>query len=314
MTPNRNAEYMAGLVRELRRLPVETDWIEFKQDNCDPEAIGEYISALANSAALAGKTNGYVVWGIENATHEIIGTNFSPSTAKKGNEPLETWLLRSLKPKIHFRFFELEVEGRAVVLLEIDRAFRHPVRFHNEAFVRVGEVKKLLRDAPDRERALWRALDQTPFEGLIVAERLTAEDTLRLLDYPKYFDLLEQPLPTDRDGILDALKNDALILPCEAGGWNITNLGALLFAKHLADFSGLKRKAVRVIQYRGKGRTEAMKEQEGNKGYATGFAGLVDYINNLLPANEMIRDALRKTVPMFPVIAIRELVANALIH
>jgi len=57
-----------------------------------------------------------------------------------------------------------------------------------------------------------------------------------------------------------------------------------------------------------------MREQEGGKGYACGFEGLIGYINALLPANEVIKQALRATVPMYPEIAIRELVANALIH
>jgi predicted HTH transcriptional regulator len=71
---------------------------------------------------------------------------------------------------------------------------------------------------------------------------------------------------------------------------------------------------VRVIQYRGMGRTETLKEQVGGKGYACGFEGLIGYINGLLPANEVIEQALRKSVPMFPELAVRELVANALIH
>jgi ATP-dependent DNA helicase RecG len=82
----------------------------------------------------------------------------------------------------------------------------------------------------------------------------------------------------------------------------------------LNEFHRLKRKAIRVIQYRGTGRIEATKEQIGTKGYAAGFEGLVDYINGLIPSNEVIGSALRKTVPMFPELAIRELVANALIH
>lgn len=50
------------------------------------------------------------------------------------------------------------------------------------------------------------------------------------------------------------------------------------------------------------------------KGYAIGFEGLVDYINDKLPANEEIGKAFRKEVKMYPELAIRELVANALIH
>lgn len=314
MTANRGAEYLVSLVRELCKLPRETEWVEFKVNQNDPQAIGEYISALANAVALSGKAFAYMVWGVEDGTHAIVGTNFSPFAATKGSEPLETWLLRLLSPKIHFRFFELNLEGRPIVLLEIGRAFRHPVRFKNEAYIRVGQVKKPLKEAPDRERDLWRILDRTPFEDLLAIEHITADDVLRLLDYPAYFDLLGQPLPENRDGILEALSNDNLSRASDAGGWDITNLGAILFAKKLGDFPHLKRKTVRVIQYRGSGRTEALKEQECGKGYASSFAELIGYINNLLPSNEVIEQALRKTVPMYPELAVRELVANALIH
>lgn len=314
MTPSRATDYLAGLVRELCKLPRETEWVEFKRNNSDPQMIGENLSALANAAAINGKANAHLVWGVDDATHAIVGTRFSPSRTKKGNEPLETWLLRLLTPKIHFRFHEFSLDGRPVVLLEIGRAFRHPVRFRNDEFIRVGPVKKPMKDAPDRERELWRIFDKTPFEDMVAAERVSADEVLRLLDYPAYFDLLEQPLPANRDAILSALSEDGLIRTAQAGGWDIMNLGAALFAKRLGDFRGLKRKAVRVVQYRGTGRIETLKEQAWEKGYAGGFEGLVGYINGLLPSNEAIGKALRKTVPMFPELAVRELVANALIH
>jgi predicted HTH transcriptional regulator len=137
---------------------------------------------------------------------------------------------------------------------------------------------------------------------------------LRLLDYPVYFDLLERPLPANRDAILEALCDDRIIRKSNAGGWDITNLGAILFAKRLDAFHPLGRKVVRVIQYRGNGRTETLKEQEFNKGYASSFEALISTINGLLPVNEVIGEALRKSTPMFPELAVRELVANALIH
>src|SRR5690242_18673483 len=88
----------------------------------------------------------------------------------------------------------------------------------------------------------------------------------------------------------------------------------MLFAKRLDDFQSLRRKAVRVVQYQGNNRIKTLKEQVGTKGYAAGFEGLITYINGLLPSNEVIKQALRKTVPTFPELAVRELVANALIH
>nr|VFJ75614.1 MAG: Predicted transcriptional regulator, contains HTH domain [Candidatus Kentron sp. FW] len=314
MTVDRTEKYLIDLVRELRKLPNETEWVEFKHNKVDPEEIGEYLSALANAAALSGKVDAYLIWGIDDKTHEIIGTRFNWATTKVGNEELESWLLRLLSPKIDFRFHDIEIDDKRVVMLEIGAAFRHPVRFKHRGFIRAGSYKKKLKDFPEKERALWRVFDQVPFERTIAAEHVTEEDILKLLDYPAYFELLELPLPSRRDALLEALAKDELIHPCEAGGWNITNLGAILFAKRLEDFPGLKRKAVRVIHYEGRGRTETLQERAGIKGYASGFEGLIDFIMALTPDNEVIEQSLRRTVPMFPKLAVRELVANALIH
>lgn len=314
MRSDRPVNYLRSLVHELCALPRETEWVEFKLNGAEPQAVGEYISALANAAALVGKAFAYLVWGVRDKDHAVIGSTFKPHAARVGNEELESWLLRLLEPKIDFRFFSVEVDGRSVVLLEIARAARHPVRFSGQEFIRVGSYKKKLKDFPEKERALWRIFDRAPFEDGIAAERATGDSVLQLLDYPAYFDLLERPLPANRDGILAALVDDRLIRRSEAGGWDITNLGAILFAKRLDAIHPLRRKAVRVIQYRGNGRTETLREQEGGKGYACGFEGLIGYINGLLPANEIIEQALRRNVPMFPELAMRELVANALIH
>ncbi len=313
MSTSPNQDDLRCLVYELCKLPQETEWVEFKVNNYDPQAIGKYISALANTAALLGKVHAYMLWGVEDATHAIIGTDFSPATMRKGNELLETWLLRLLNPRINFCFSEIMVGDQRVVLLEIDQG-RQPVAFQGVEYIRVGSTTRKLRDYPERERALWRTFDRVRFEEGIAADRMSGEEVLLQLDYPAYFNLLEMPLPDGRTAILDALQQDQLLTPCAAGDFNITNLGAILFAKRLDYFPELRRKAVRVIQYPGTGRTETLKEQEGTKGYACSFEGLLSYINGLLPANEVIGEALRKSMPMFPEPAVRELVANALIH
>jgi predicted HTH transcriptional regulator len=171
-----------------------------------------------------------------------------------------------------------------------------------------------LKDFPEKERALWRIFDQRPFEPGTACAHVEADEVLKLLDYPAYFDLLEQTLPDGRAAILEALGNDGLIAPCEAGGWNITNLGASLFAKRLDDFPTLRRKALRIVQYKATDRLATLQEKVASKGYACGFAELNDFIMALAPANEVIGQALRRDVPAFPPLAVRELVANALIH
>lgn len=310
----RSVDYLNSLVLELVKLPDETEWLEFKHNNDDPQMIGEYISALSNSAALNGKTNAYLLWGVEDKTHKIVGTNFNPFSAKKGGEALENWLLRLLEPKIDFMFYMLQVEGEQVVLLEVAPAYRHPVTFSGTEYIRFGSHKKKLKELAEKERELWRVFDKVPFEKQIAVDNIEAGEVLDYLEYTKYFERLKLPLPENRSAILEALIADDMVNKLENGKYAITNLGAILFAKDLSKFNSLQRKAIRVIQYKDNTKFQTMKEIVGNKGYAVGFEGLIEYINNLLPSNEVIKQAFRETKPMYPELSVRELVANAIIH
>ena len=313
MVPHHNPQYLADLVSELRQLPHETEWVEFKTNRAEPQDIGEYISALANGAALNGKNAAHILWGIADGTHAVIGTDFKPEAAKMGNEPLGNWLRRGLTPPLDFRFYEVTIDGKRVVILEIDPAAQQPAAFNRERYIRVGSVKKNLREHPEKERALWQVFASASFEEGVAEEHLTDDAVLHRLNYAAYFDLLQRPAPESIDAILHELQSDRLIAPCAAGGWNITNLGAILFANRLNDFRRLSRKAVRVIHYRGADRTETITGRPGTTGYAPDFADLIRYINSRV-STEVIGQAFRRTVPMVPELAVRELVANALIH
>lgn len=59
----KTTEYYCSVVRELSKLPTETEWVEFKHNRFDAEEIGQYISALSNSAALVDKVSAYLIWG-----------------------------------------------------------------------------------------------------------------------------------------------------------------------------------------------------------------------------------------------------------
>jgi len=154
---------------------------------------------------------------------------------------------------------------------------------------------------------------ETFFESEIAMRNVSADDIVRLLDCQSFFDLLKLPFPTTRISVLEKLQSEKIILK-ELDNYHITNLGGMLFAKNLKTFDSLERKAMRVIVYDGNNKIKTKKDQFGAKGYAVGFTGLIDYINDQLPTNEEIGKALRTTVKMYPELAIRELVANALIH
>jgi ATP-dependent DNA helicase RecG len=155
MTP---AQLQAKLT-ELLALPHEAEWAEFKHNNSDPQMIGEYLSALSNSAALEGQPFGYIVWGIEDGTQSIVGTYFKPRSQKgAGNEDLEPWLNKLLAPKVNFRIFEFEANTLPIVMFEVQAASTAPVAFSGRRYVRVGSHKKPLAEHPERERKLWLLL------------------------------------------------------------------------------------------------------------------------------------------------------------
>jgi predicted HTH transcriptional regulator len=219
-----------------------------------------------------------------------------------------------LFPRIDFRIHEFEHEGKQVVLFEVPAALHTPVRFQGTEYIRVGSYKKKLHDYPEKERALWAIFQPHSFEQGIAAASMQSDEVLALIDYPTMFELLGQRLPENRSGILERLTKENVIVPHGSDLYNITNLGAVLFAKQLDRFRDLSRKAMRVVLYKGSNRIETVKEQAEVRGYAVGFERLIAYINDQLPQNEQIGQALRREVRVYPEIAIRELVANALIH
>jgi ATP-dependent DNA helicase RecG len=145
-----------ALVDRLRAEPSETEWLEFKRDRYDAQLLGEYVSALANSAALAGKPVGHLVFGVDDATHAVVGTAFDPYTTKaKGNQDLLPWLTASLHPNTGVEVRAIQHPGGRVVVLTVGAARDRPVAFRSTSYVRVGSSKTELRKHQEKERALW---------------------------------------------------------------------------------------------------------------------------------------------------------------
>jgi ATP-dependent DNA helicase RecG len=151
-----NTAELHALLDRLRAEPREAEWLEFKTNRYEPQLLGEYLSALANSACLLGKPRGYLVFGIENGTHNVVGTTFDPAAEAKGNQPLPHWLSLCLQPNVGFEIHTFDYQGKKVVLFEIHPAFDRPVKFHGTAYIRDGSSKTELWRYPEKERQIWQ--------------------------------------------------------------------------------------------------------------------------------------------------------------
>ena len=151
-----NALELTALLDRFRREPHETEWLEFKKNHYEPQVLGEYLSALANAACLAGKPRGYLVFGVEDQSHDVVGTQFDPHAVKaKGNQDLQLWLTMGLQPNVGFEVHVLAHPKGRVVFFEIGPAWDRPVRFYGTAYIRVGTSKTELHKHPEKERAIW---------------------------------------------------------------------------------------------------------------------------------------------------------------
>lgn len=302
------------LIKELISLPSETEWLEFKHNNFDPAMIGADISALANSAAYRGKDKAYMIWGINNETHEILGTNYNRFYKFINNQEIESWLKNTVSKNADFDFFDTEIDDKKLVVLIIQKASVQPVTFKKDSYIRIGSYTKPLKDYPSMEAQLWDKLRLTNFEKLAAKTDLQKDEIFKFLDFTCYFDLQNIALPSNQEGMLHYVLEDEIVLKQDNGLYTITNLGAILFAKRIADFPTVARKAIRVVQYENDTKLKILKEYNGTKGYAVGFERLMEFLEALLPSEEVITETVRKTVTKFPMIALREIIANALIH
>lgn len=304
------------LVNDLLKQPAETPWLEFKHNLWDPKKIGQTVSALSNSARYCDKKVAFLLWGIEDKTRRVIGTNIGPPFKKLCGQEFEIWLATRLSPSLAFRFHTVCHPHGHVVVLEIPAPTVAPIAFDNINYIRIGSATTKLSRYPSIHQALLEKILPYGWENGVAVKYLTPDEVLYFLDHISYFRLTNTRLPDDLDNILTHLQADGLIESDVGGKWNILNLGAILFASDMEKFdTNIQKKAVRVTRYNGLNRVDgSFCRRFSSKGYASDFLELLEFLNGQIPQTEKVDEPPCEPRSFFPPIAIRELVANALVH
>ena len=279
----------------------ENEHLEFKEakSQYDTTKLFRYCVALANEGG------GKLILGVANETpRKVVGTRAFLNPAD-----IQSRILDKLRCRVEAEEF-IHPDGRILIFHVPSRPTGTAYHFEGAYLMRSGEDTVAMSE--DRLRQIFDE-GKPDWLSKLARENCSGDDVVRLLDTQSYFDLLKLPYPANREAVLNRFEREGLITR-KGITWTISNLAAILFAKRLEEFAGLGRKAARVVVYEGTGKLKTRLDRPGAKGYAVGFEGLLDFINGLIPTNEVIGRALRQEVKMFPEIAVRELVANALIH
>ena len=219
-----------------------------------------------------------------------------------------------LSKNADFEIQSIDIDGKHIEMLIISKAAGVPVTFEKVDYIRIGSYTKKIIEFPSLQTQLWDKLRHEQFEEIFTMVDLRINDVVKYLKCDTYFDILNLPIPTSMDGYKHYLLEEGIIVKQDNGLFAITNLGAILFARKLSDFPRLGRKAIRIVQYEGNNRLTILKEDTANEGYAISFENATKLVNNLLPAKEDINSVRRKSINLFPLPAIREAIANSLIH
>lgn len=285
------------IVPDLCKYEDEQEWFEFKVNWFESVALGEYVSALSNAAAFHHRKYAFFVWGVNNDTHEIEGTDFNQYCEYK-KEPYQNYLARNLSPSINFVFDEGEIDGKRGVLLTVPAATELPTAFNDNRYIRIGASKCNLKDYPKREVELFK----------ILSNRIDTIETMPA----KYQDLTFSKLfgfYGSRGIVLNEktfIKN--LGLKNENGEFN-------MMAQLLSDDSHIPLR-VSIFEGKTKGSNLFSVREFGNNCLLYTLDELLRYgdVLNIIQADERDRVVERKEVPLFDNKAFREAVINAVLH
>lgn len=298
------------LEHSLNPIPQELNELDWKETlSPNNEKLCKHLSAFANHPG-----GGYLVFGVENTTGKLLG--IKKEEADRIIEKLANLCRDNLDPVIIIEHSIECFKDTNILIIHIRESAVKPVHLSGktieESFIRSGGTT---RKASRQEIGGLMLNSKTPvFEELNASKLKNAVEIITALDYATIYKLLNKPIPSNFDEIIKWLQDEKMIIQIDTDGFYITNLGALSAAHNLTDFDGIARKAIRIIKYEGKNKVGESKEFPGSKGYAIGFEGLIQFIKGILPGSEVIKNALRKETSVYPEIALRELIANALIH
>ena len=280
----------------------EDEHLEFKEakQQYDATKLLRYCVALANEGG------GHLVLGVsDKRPRQVVGTQ-----AFQNRGEITARILEALRMRVDVQELQ-HPDGRVLVFAVPPRPAGTPLHHEGAYLMRAGE--ELVPMSPDHLKRIFAEGGPDWFDRPAWAGA-SAEEVVALLDTQSFFDLMQLPYPTSRDGVLERLAQERLI-ERKTDGWSIANLAAILLAKRLEAFSPeLARKAARVVIYEGTNKLATRYDEPQPQGYAVGFEKLVDFVHSSAPRNHFVEQALRDEVKMFPRQAIRELVANALVH
>jgi len=286
--------------------PNEVDWKVALSD--DKKRLAEHLCAFANHPG-----GGILAFGIKS---DASVQGLSIDEVEKISSRVASLGRDAVEPPLQLDHEGVKFQGIDILLVFVPESTVKPVHIRghqmDDTFIRsAGTTRKASR----QEIGAMMLHSHTPrWENLNATLLMTDEELLSALNIDPVIAMLDQPIPGSTEERLKWMESSGFITRNPAGGGYITNLGAITAARNLKDYSAFAEKSARVIVYDGFNKVKTRSDTTGRFGYALTFQNLMGFVCKVLPKSEVIEQALREEAPLYPELALREIIANALIH
>lgn len=287
------------ILENLLTFNDEYEWFDFKENWFSKDEIGEYISAISNGAAFCGKEYGYIIWGVNDKTKEIVGTTVNFDRDIDG-EPYKHYLARKLQPSIAFETVNFDYKNERIVMLIIPAAKSTKTKYNGIDYIRIGSSKEKLARFPEYEIKLNSIL----MNGYPTIVNTSAPDYAQELTFEKLFlYYAAKGIELRKETFEKTLK-----LKTKDNKYNI-------MAYILSDQNDIP---VRVSVFSGIDKSAPLfsVKEFGNTCIMYSMDKILEYGDaiNIIQADERNRISERKDVPLFNYEAFHEAILNAFIH
>jgi len=307
-----DTDQLTEILKRLLSIPAETEIVEFKkaENSFSDSDLGQYFSALSNEANLKGADYAWLVFGVDNKTHAL--TNSQYKISRPSLDEMKKKIADQTTNRITFdEIYAFNYEGKRVVMFQIPAAPKGiPIAYQGHYYGRDGESLVAL-NLHEIEQIRAQVDGKPCFELQTAKIGLSSKDVLSLLNYTKLYELINRRVPKEEDIIIDLMKEYGFV--CTDGNClAITNMGALLLANKISDFENLKMRQVIVRKYEGLNNRTLAFEKRTESGYAVEFDDLLDWIVENSSREKIV--GRREREAMYPKVAIREFLANLMVH
>ena len=297
---------VTALEDSLYPVPQELNGIDWKCALSDKsERLAQHLCAFSNTTG-----GGYLAFGLDN---DAAFVTLSKDEIEEIVGRLGNIAKNKLAWSVQLEHTVVDYKGHVLLFVRVYEQTNKPIYLRGkdiyEAYIRsAGHTVKMSREQVHEMVALSHGLS---FEDRVAQSGLTIGDVEYLLDCEKLFEKLDKRIPSEKKLMMKQLEEYGLVVE-KGDSYDILNLGAILFARRLKDFPSLAGKEIVARKYQGTNNRILSLEYRCETGYAVGFGNLVSFVSKNTSTEKI--EVQRETVPTYPVVAIRELVANMMVH